>query len=82
VRKEAHARSEKLQEATEAAILFALKTLSQRAFVALMGLFRLITGASVFALFWVYGREPSTYQIASLSIYALFVLALNFTHKE
>lgn len=57
-------------------ILLALKALSQRALIALDNLFCLLTVFSVFWL-WLLTPDPNAYQIASLTLYALFVLAAN-----
>ena len=59
-----------------AALTLALKALSQRAFVALLDLFSLITVAGVWFL-WYSTPEPTVNQIISLSIFALFALAAN-----
>lgn len=54
----------------------ALGALSQRAIVALAACFTLLTVGSAFWL-WYLTPEPSDRQIVSLTIYALFVLAIN-----
>lgn len=53
-----------------------LKALSQRALTAVSDLFTLITVGSAFWL-WSTIPEPNDRQIASLTIYAVFVLAAN-----
>lgn len=58
-------------------LMLALKTLSQRAIAAIADLFFLATVASAFWL-WAVTPEPNTYQIISLTIYAVFVLAANW----
>lgn len=68
------------QAATAAAthaLLLGLKALSQRTLTALADLFTLITVALVFWL-WAATPHPDQYQIVSLSIFALFVLAANW----
>jgi hypothetical protein len=55
----------------------AFKALSQRALVAAMDLFTLITVALGFYL-WTVIPDPNDKQIISLSIYALFTLAANW----
>ena len=62
--------------ASTAAMLLALKALSQRALVAIADLFTLLT---VFSAFWLWYsiKEPSVYQLTELGMYGLFVLAAN-----
>lgn len=57
-------------------IMLGLKALSQRALTAISDLFTLITVGSAFWL-WSTIPAPNDRQIASLTIYALFVLAAN-----
>jgi len=57
-------------------LLLAIKTLGQRALVAITDLFTLITVASAWFLWWI-TPDPTVLQIAKLSIYAVFVLAAN-----
>lgn len=59
------------------ALMLALTALSQRALVALASLFSLATVASVFWLGMAISSNPSPYQIATLAIYAGFVIAVN-----
>jgi len=54
----------------------ALAALGQRAMVALASLFTLLTVGSTFVL-WYLTPEPTDRQIVSLTIYALFVVAIN-----
>lgn len=54
-----------------------LKALSQRALTAATDLFTLLTVASAFFLWWS-TPAPNDRQIASLTIYALFILAANY----
>lgn len=54
----------------------ALTALSQRALIALAACFTLLTVGSAFWL-WYLTPEPTDRQIMSLTIYALFVLAIN-----
>ena len=62
--------------AATAALMLALKALSQRALIALDNMFTLIT---VSLVFWLFKSipEPNTYQLVGLGIFALFVLAAN-----
>ena len=63
--------------AAVAVLMLSLKALSQRALVAIADLFCLFTCASVFWLFLLMPDDPSPQRIATLSIYAVFVIALN-----
>ena len=54
-----------------------LAALSKRALVALASLFSLLTAASAFWL-WFLTPKPDVYQIVSLTIYSVFILALNW----
>ena len=54
-----------------------LAALSKRALVALASLFSLLTAASAFWL-WFLTPKPDVYQIVSLTIYSLFILAINY----
>jgi hypothetical protein len=57
-------------------LLLSLQALSKRTLVALSSLFCLLTVGSVFVLFYN-TPSPSVLQIVSLSIYAVFVAAIN-----
>ncbi len=57
-------------------LLLSLQALSKRTVVALSNLFCLLTVGSVFVLFYN-TPSPSVLQIVSLSIYAVFVAAIN-----
>lgn len=57
-------------------LLLAVKALSARALVALSSLFALLTVASAFWV-WISIPNPSTYQLVSTGMYALFILAVN-----
>ena len=59
------------------ALLLGLKALSQRTIAAIADLFTLLTLASAFWL-WNSIRDPNPYQIVSLTIYAIFILAANW----
>lgn len=59
------------------AILLALKTLSQKTIVALSNLFCLLTVGSAFVL-WFHVPDPNVFQIVSLGLYAVFILAANW----
>lgn len=60
-----------------AMLTIGLKALSQRALTAATDLFTLLTVASAFWLWWSI-PAPNDRQIASLTIYALFILAANY----
>ena len=64
-------------DATTAMFMMALGALSKRALVALASLFSLLTAGSAFWL-WFLTPKPDVYQIVSLTIYSVFILALNF----
>lgn len=59
-----------------AAVMLALKALSQRAVVALAALQTLIMVGSAFWLAMSIAPNPNTYQLAGLSIYAVFLLLI------
>lgn len=61
--------------ATEAVFL-ALKTLSQRALVALAAIEHLILGGSVFALWLAVIAQPSQSQLTAVGLYSVFVLTV------
>jgi hypothetical protein len=60
-----------------AMLTVALKALSQRALVAAMDAFSLVTIMSCFYL-WYLTPEPNDRQIVSLSLYGLLILAINW----
>ena len=60
-----------------AAVMLALRALSQRALVELGRLFTLTTVASAWWLWWS-TPNPNSFQIASLTIYAVFILVANW----
>lgn len=59
----------------------ALAALGQRFVVALASLFTLLTVSSVFVL-WYITPDPTQTQIVSLSIYAVFILAVNYLNMR
>lgn len=59
----------------------ALTALSQRAMVALASCFSLLTVASAFYL-WVSIPQPNQQQLISLSIYAVFILIVNWLVRK
>lgn len=69
------------QAAMIAGLLLALKAISQRAFVALLDTFSLITSAAVFWLFYSF-ENPTVYQIVHASIFAMFVLSINWVVRQ
>jgi hypothetical protein len=60
-----------------ALIMMGIKALSQRALTAVTDLFSLLTVASCFYL-WYLTPKPDAYQIASLTLYGLLTLAINW----
>ncbi len=62
-------------------LMLALKALSQRAIAAMADLFMLATVGSAFWLWWM-TPKPDLFQIASLTIYAVFVLAANWIVRK
>ena len=60
------------------ALMIGLGALSKRTLVALAQLFTLLTVASAFALWWRVLPDPSVYQLVGLSIYAVFLLIVNW----
>lgn len=67
----------RVEAALVTSLLLALKAISQRAFVALLDCFALVTAGAVFWLFYSFDN-PTAYQIAHATIFACFVLSLNF----
>jgi hypothetical protein len=65
-----------VQGVAVSALMLALRTLSQRALVALADLFCLLTCASVFWL-WLTIPDPNPHQLVGLGMYAIFTLAAN-----
>lgn len=57
-------------------VMLALKSLSQRALIAIDNLFMLLTVGSVFWLAMSL-PDPNTYQLVQIGMYAAFVLAAN-----
>ena len=57
--------------------MLGLKALSARALAAIADLFMLATVGSAFWL-WLLTPKPDVYQITSLTLYGLFVLAANW----
>lgn len=62
-------------DAAFAAMMLALRTLSQRTIVALAALRTLLMVGSVFWLAMTL-HEPNTYQLTLLGMYAVFILAI------
>ena len=59
-------------------LMMSLKALSQRAVVALGNLFMAATAASAWWLWYVTMPNPTVPQLVGLSLYAAFILALNY----
>ena len=66
-----------LDEAAAAMLLLAIKSLSQRALVALSSLFTLLTCASAFILWQDVLPNPNAYQLTGLGLYGAFILLLH-----
>jgi hypothetical protein len=64
-------------DAGMAMLMMGLGALSKRALIALASMFSLLTAGSAFWL-WFLTPKPDIYQIVSLTIYSIFILALNF----
>lgn len=73
--------SKTAQTAMIASLLLALKAVSQRAFIALLDTFSLITAGTVFWLFYSF-ENPTIYQIVHASIFAMFVLSINWVIRQ
>lgn len=76
-----HPPSKSAQAAIITSLLLALKAISQRAFIALLDLFSLITAGAAFWLFYSFDT-PTVYQIVHASIFAVFVLAINWIVRQ
>lgn len=63
------------------ALMLALGAISKRAFIALLDTFSLVTAASVFWLFYSF-ENPTIYQIVHASIFAAFILAINYIVRK
>lgn len=72
----AHPAAEGIDRAASAAVMLALRTLSQRAVASARTWFTLGSVASTWAL-WQATPDPTPTQIGSLTIYAGFILAAN-----
>lgn len=57
-------------------LLFAVKALSQRTLIALMGLETLILASSVFVLAYMISSNPTVTQLVEQGLYSAFVLAV------
>jgi hypothetical protein len=64
------------QAAIAAGLMLALRTLSQRALVALAAIEHLLLAGTVFALWLTVIMQPTTLQLVGLGMYGVFVLAL------
>lgn len=63
-------------------LLLALKALSQRAVVALDGLFTLACVASAFALWYVTLPQPTPGQLTGLGLYGLLLIAIHLVRRK
>lgn len=70
-----HVREE--TERATAAMMLALKALSQRAIAAVKDIFTLVSVGSAFWLFMSI-RDPNTYQLVELGLFSVFILAANW----
>lgn len=71
-----------LDEAATAMLLLALKSLSQRAIVALSNLFTLLTCLSAFVLWHDVLPSPNSYQLVGLGLYGMFILLLHVVIRK
>ncbi len=71
-----------IDEAATAMLLLGLKTLSQRAVVALSNLFTLLTCVSAFVLWQDVLPSPNTYQLVGLAFYGIFILLLHIVRRR
>lgn len=74
-------RDARLQQATVDMLHIALTALSQRFVSALASMFTLLTVGSAFYL-WLMTPDPTHTQIVSLSIYAGFVILINYLNMR
>lgn len=82
IRKADTAAPSQAQKVATDMLMLALSALSQRFTVALANLFTLVTVASAFYL-WVLALDNiTTTQIVGLTIYSLFILAVNIYAKK
>ena len=65
------------QAAMIAGLMLSLKAISQRAYIALLDTFSLVTAGSVFWLFYSFDN-PTVFQIVHASLFAAFVLLINW----
>jgi hypothetical protein len=67
----------RVENAATNVLLLSLRALSQRALIALDGLFVLITTMSAFWLWLVTMPEPSILQLVGLGLYGILIVCLN-----
>ena len=72
----AAAHQPRVAPAIAAGLMLALRTLSQRALVALAAIEHLLLAGTVFALWLTVIMQPTTLQLVGLGMYGGFVLAL------
>ncbi len=68
-------------QALVASLLLALKAISQRAFIAILDCFALISAGAAFWLFYSFDN-PTVFQILHATIFALFTLAINWIVRQ
>jgi hypothetical protein len=67
----------RIEQAATNVLMMALRALSQRAVIALMNLFCLITALSAFYLWLVTMPSPSILQLVGLALYGILIVGLN-----
>jgi hypothetical protein len=71
-----------LEDAATAMLLLGIKTLSQRALVALSNIFTLLTCVSAFVLWQDVLPNPNSYQLTGLGLYGVFILLLHIVRQK
>lgn len=69
-------------DAAQRLIILALKTLSQRALVAISNLFTILMCGSAFWLWYVTLPNPTTYQLIGLGLYGALIIALHLVKRR
>ena len=69
------------QAALISSLMLALKAVSQRAFIALLDCFALITAGAAFWLFYSFDN-PTVFQIVHATIFAVFTLVINWIVRQ
>lgn len=71
----------RIDRAMITSLLLALKAISQRAYIALLDTFSLITAGAAFWLFYSFDA-PTVFQIVHSTIFAIFVLSINWIVRQ